>query len=165
MTSAQGSILNISSTCFVRIIILRSRRRLQGMSNDERFLLVLSTATVLFPVNPIDNVAAPQILQLQRIHMCVHVCLSLCIPLQTLEQRKKWIYLISLSVALCFVSQSFHALLFFIHFIQTNSIAPLQVHYYSEALPTQHRYCAGISRLSATGNCEGRTCPRSLRGG
>ena len=35
----------------------------------------------------------------------------------------------------------------FIHsFIQANSIAPLQVHYYSEALPTQHGYCAGVSR-------------------
>jgi len=33
-------------------------------------------------------------------------------------------------------------------------IAPLQVHYYSEALPTQHRYCVGVSRQSATGNCE-----------
>src|SRR6218665_1842349 len=50
-------------------------------------------------------------------------------------------------------------------FIQTISIAPLQVHYYSEALPTQHGYCAGVSRRSTTGNCELRTCPRSLRGG
>ena len=39
----------------------------------------------------------------------------------------------------------------FIHsFIQTISIAPLQVHYYSEALQTQHGYCAGISCRSAT---------------
>jgi len=44
------------------------------------------------------------------------------------------------------------------------SIAPLQVHYYSEALPTQHGYCARISRRSATGNCEWRTCSKSLRG-
>src|SRR6218665_1130002 len=29
------------------------------------------------------------------------------------------------------------------------SIAPLQVHYYSEALPTQHGYCIGVSRRSA----------------
>src|SRR6218665_1547189 len=51
-------------------------------------------------------------------------------------------------------------------FIQTISIAPLQVNYYSEALPTQHEYtyCAGVSRRSATGNCELRTCPRPLRG-
>jgi len=35
-------------------------------------------------------------------------------------------------------------------FIQAISIAPVQVHYYSEALPIQHRYCAGISRRSAT---------------
>ena len=51
----------------------------------------------------------------------------------------------------------------FIHsFIQTIPIAPFQVHYYSEALSTQHGYCAGISRRSATSNCEVRTCPRSL---
>jgi len=31
-------------------------------------------------------------------------------------------------------------------FIHTISIAPLQIHYYSEALPTQHGYCARISR-------------------
>jgi len=47
-------------------------------------------------------------------------------------------------------------------FIQTISIAPPQVHYYSEALSTQHGHCAGISRRSAKGNCEWRTCPRSL---
>ena len=29
------------------------------------------------------------------------------------------------------------------------SIAPLQVLYYSEALPTQHGYCIGVSRRSA----------------
>ena len=50
-------------------------------------------------------------------------------------------------------------------FIQTISIAPLQIHYCSEALPTQHGYCAGISRQSATGNCEWRLCPRSLHWG
>jgi len=49
--------------------------------------------------------------------------------------------------------------------IQAISIAPLQVYYYSEALPTQHGYYSEISRRSATGNCEWRTCPRSLRGG
>ena len=38
------------------------------------------------------------------------------------------------------------------------STAPLQVHYYSEVLPTQHGYCVGISCRSATGNCEWRTC-------
>src|SRR6218665_1649439 len=54
----------------------------------------------------------------------------------------------------------------FIHlFIPDISIALLQVRYYSEALPTQHGYCAGVSCRSATGNCELRTCPRSLRGG
>ena len=49
--------------------------------------------------------------------------------------------------------------------IQTIFIVPLQVHFYSEALPTQHGYCAGVSCRSATGNCEVRTCPRSLHGG
>src|SRR6218665_1040804 len=38
-------------------------------------------------------------------------------------------------------------------FIQTISIAPLQVHYCSEALPTQHGYCAKVSRQSAASNC------------
>jgi len=38
----------------------------------------------------------------------------------------------------------------FLHsFTQAISIAPLQVLYYSEALPSQHGYCARIS-----GNCE-----------
>src|SRR6218665_523348 len=45
-------------------------------------------------------------------------------------------------------------------FIHTISIAPLQVHFYSEALPTQHGYCAEVSRRSATGNCELGTCRR-----
>jgi len=44
-------------------------------------------------------------------------------------------------------------------------IVPLQVRYYSEAFPTQHGYCVRVSRQSVTGNCEWRTCPRSLRGG
>jgi len=43
----------------------------------------------------------------------------------------------------------------FVHsFNQTISIAPLPGHYYSEALPTQYGYCAGVSRWNATGNCE-----------
>src|SRR6218665_3860228 len=45
------------------------------------------------------------------------------------------------------------------------SIAPLQVPYHSEMLPTNHGYCAGVSRQRATGNCELRTGPRSLGGG
>ena len=52
----------------------------------------------------------------------------------------------------------------FYSFIQPISIAPLQVHYYSEALPTQHGYCVGVSHRSDTGNCEWITCPRSLHG-
>ena len=39
-----------------------------------------------------------------------------------------------------------------LHFIQALSIVPLQVHYYSQALSTQHGYCAGVSRQSTTGN-------------
>src|SRR6218665_2748735 len=50
-------------------------------------------------------------------------------------------------------------------FIQAISIVVLQVRYYSEELPTQHGHCAGVSRRSATGNCELRTCPRSPLGG
>src|SRR6218665_698078 len=50
-------------------------------------------------------------------------------------------------------------------FIQTISIAPLQVHFCSEALPTQQGYSAGVSRGSDTGNCQLRTCPRSIRSG
>src|SRR6218665_1231684 len=45
------------------------------------------------------------------------------------------------------------------HFYSASSIPLL----YSEALPAQHVYCAGVSR--ATGNCGLRTCPKSLRGG
>src|SRR6218665_2390046 len=48
-------------------------------------------------------------------------------------------------------------------FIQAISIAPLAVHYYSEALPTQHGYCVGGSRRSATISCERRTSPTHLQ--
>ena len=41
-------------------------------------------------------------------------------------------------------------------FTQAISVAPLQdyYYYYSEALSTQHEYSVGVSRRSATGNCE-----------
>jgi len=39
-------------------------------------------------------------------------------------------------------------------FIQAIYIAPLKVRYYSKALPTQHGYCARVSRRSTSGNCE-----------
>jgi len=39
-------------------------------------------------------------------------------------------------------------------FIQAICIAPLQVDFYSESLPTPHGYCVGVPRRSATGNCE-----------
>jgi len=52
---------------------------------------------------------------------------------------------------------------YFVHsFIQGISIAPLQVHYYAEALQTQHEYCVGVSRRSTTGKFKWRTCPTSL---
>ena len=35
-------------------------------------------------------------------------------------------------------------------FIQAISTAPLQVHYYSEALPTQYGYCVGVSQVTTS---------------
>jgi len=46
------------------------------------------------------------------------------------------------------------AFIYLFLFILAISIAPLQVHFYSEVLPTQHGYCVGVSHRSATGNCE-----------
>jgi len=60
---------------------------------------------------------------------------------------------------------SFDISIHHVSFIQAISIVPLQVHYYLEVLPTQHRYCVRVSRQSATGNCEWRTCPIFLCGG
>src|SRR6218665_3225950 len=48
-------------------------------------------------------------------------------------------------------------------FIQAISIAPIKVRYYPESLPTQHGYCAEVSRRSGTGRCELRTWPKSLK--
>jgi len=45
----------------------------------------------------------------------------------------------------------------FISFIPDTSIAPLQVHYYSETLPTRHECCVGVSRRRVTDNCKWRT--------
>ena len=54
----------------------------------------------------------------------------------------------------------------FIHsFIPVISIAPFQVLYYSEALPTTARILYRSFTPKCTGNCRYRTCPRSLRGG
>src|SRR6218665_373271 len=54
----------------------------------------------------------------------------------------------------------------FIHsFILTISIAPLQVLYHSEALPTTARILYRSFTPKRTGNCRQRTCPRSLRDG
>jgi len=70
-------------------------------------------------------------------------------------------------LANCSIVATIHSFIhLFIHsFIQAISIAPLQIHYYSEVLLTQHGYRVGVSRWSATGNCEWRTCWRLLRGG
>jgi len=53
-----------------------------------------------------------------------------------------------------------HSFIHSFYFYSTSS-----VYYYSEMLLIQHGYCVGFTRWSATGNCEWRTCPRSLRGG
>jgi len=54
----------------------------------------------------------------------------------------------------------------FIHwrYFYSASLSPL---YYSKVLPIQRVYCVAVSRRSATGNLEWRTCQcqRSLRGG
>src|SRR6218665_4182333 len=51
------------------------------------------------------------------------------------------------------------------HFYSAHSIAPIQVLYYSEALPTIARILYRRFTPKRTGNCRYRTCPRSLRGG
>ena len=57
-------------------------------------------------------------------------------------------------------------ILSFIHsFISAISIAPLQVLYYSEALPTTARILYRSFTPKRTGNCRQRTCPRSVHGG
>src|SRR6218665_3775402 len=56
--------------------------------------------------------------------------------------------------------------IFSVHlFIPAISIAPLQVLYYSEALPTTARILYRSFTPKRTGNCRYRTCPRSLGGG
>ena len=95
-----------------------------------------------------------------------HKHLSLCVFFTFRKQLYLWLE----RMRTLLLSSNFSTSLFrwsnLVHsFIQAISIAPLQVHFYSEALPTQHGYCAGVSRQSATGNCELRTCPWSLYGG
>jgi len=54
----------------------------------------------------------------------------------------------------------------FLHsFIPDISIAPFQVHYYSEVLPTTARILYQSFTPKRTGNCKRRTCPRSLHSG
>src|SRR6218665_2342579 len=50
-------------------------------------------------------------------------------------------------------------------FILAISIAPLQVLYHSEALPTTARTLYRSFTPKRTGNCRYRTCPTSLRDG
>jgi len=77
------------------------------------------------------------------IRVYAYVCLpkSLILDLSNQMWRTHFKMLKSLSCAIYSFSQAI-------------SIASLQVHYYSEALPTQHGYCVGVSRRSATSNCE-----------
>src|SRR6218665_1974150 len=52
------------------------------------------------------------------------------------------------NIALIFI-----IIIIFVHsFIQTISVAPLQMHHYSEALSTQHGYCVGVSLWSLKEN-------------
>jgi len=97
-------------------------------------------------------------------------CSQLCLWLTHRAQRvltlcvsRPWISISTCVIMFEYVHEYMYVCIYV--FIQTISIAPLQAHYYSEALPSQHGYCAGISRRSATGNGEWTTCPRSLRGG
>src|SRR6218665_3811189 len=50
-------------------------------------------------------------------------------------------------------------------FIMAISIVPIQVLYYSEALPTTARILYRSFTPKRTGNCRSRTCPRSLHSG
>src|SRR6218665_3721153 len=50
-------------------------------------------------------------------------------------------------------------------FIQAISIAPLKSTTTQRRSRLQHGYCVEVSHRSATGNCDRRTCPRSLSGG
>src|SRR6218665_3383397 len=71
-------------------------------------------------------------------------------------EMKLWLSLSSKSYSChCPRGLRLYPVFLFIHsFIQVISIAPLQVHCYSEAVPTQHGYCVGVSRRSAKGNCK-----------
>ena len=63
------------------------------------------------------------------------MCLSVCLHHSSLQQFQLLSYVLPDSL--------------FIHsFIQATFIAPLQVHYYSEALPPLQGYCVGIPRRS-----------------
>src|SRR6218665_472302 len=68
-----------------------------------------------------------------------------------------YIMCIYLSVCMCVLALICGCICVY-SFIQAISIAPLQVYYYSEAFPTHHEYCVGVS-------CKWRAYPRSLRGG
>ena len=69
------------------------------------------------------------------INVCMNQCVILCMYVRILYMYEYMCVYIHL-------------------FIQAIYIAPLQAHYFSEALPMQHGYCVGVSRRSVTGNCE-----------
>jgi len=75
---------------------------------------------------------------------------------ETAKKHLKNLSVLPMATLKEFPSISYWLVMFlFIHsFIQASSIAPLKVHYYSEVLPTQHRYCTGVLHRSATGNCK-----------
>ena len=96
---------------------------------------------------------------------CSSSCLS-CYSSGFLQESWSWLctfrLLLLFNAYMIRVRVSSYVYQFYIHsFIQAISIAPVQVRYYFEALPTQHWYCARVLRRSATGNYELRTCPRS----
>jgi len=76
--------------------------------------------------------------------------------LRTCSRSLHRMFQAKLHIQLAIIQQLMHEASFH-SFIQSISIVPLQVHYYSEALPTQHGYCVGVSPQSAAGNCEWRT--------
>ena len=66
--------------------------------------------------------------------------------LRTCSRSLHRMFQAKLHIQLAIIQQLMHEASFH-SFIQSISIVPLQVHYYSEALPTQHGYCAGVLTL------------------
>src|SRR6218665_921893 len=101
---------------------------------------------------PSDQCALNQSLEAERplqlrgpsgVHRATPLRLSYAQHLSTIRKRHFTycivaIHLYSTSCS-AYQSEALHS------FIQTISIAPLQVPYYSEALPIQHKYCVGVN--------------------